>query len=212
MNSKRKMSTQTLVYGAILTALVVVLQCMGQFIRFGMFSISLVLIPIVIGAAVCGPNISAWLGLVFGIIVLMTDAGAFLAVDVFGTVVTVLVKGVGCGLVAGIVYKLLEAKNRYVAVVCAAIICPVVNTGIFLIGCIVFFLEDIRDWGAAVGYANVADYMILGLAGGNFLFEMAVNVVLSPVVIRLLHIIQKNRSSTQRVGIPSHPDDKMIDK
>ena len=87
MKYTRKMSTLDLVYGAILTALVVILQCMGQFIRFGMFSISLVLIPIVIGAAVCGPKISTWLGLVFGAVVLMTDAGAFLAVDVFGTVV-----------------------------------------------------------------------------------------------------------------------------
>ena len=207
MNSTRKMSTQTLVYGAILTALVVVLQCMGQFIRFGVFSISLVLIPIVIGAAVCGPKISTWLGFVFGAVVLMTDAGAFLAVDVFGTVVTVLVKGAGCGLVAGLVYKLVEKKNRYVAVVCAAIICPVVNTGVFLAGCVLFFLETIRGWGASVGYENVADYMIFGLAGGNFLFEMAVNVILCPVVIRLLHIIQKNRLSVHSVSIPPHTDD-----
>ena len=211
MNSKRKMSTQTLVYGAILTALVVVLQCMGQFIRFGVFSISLVLIPIVIGAAVCGPKISMWLGFVFGVVVLMTDAGAFLAIDVFGTVVTVLVKGAGCGLVAGLVYKLVEKKNRYVAVVCAAITCPIVNTGIFLVGCIVFFLDTIRGWGAAGGYENVADYMILGLVGGNFLFEMAVNVVLCPAVIRLLHIIQKNRSPMHTLAIPSHTDDQQIE-
>ena len=211
MRSTRKMSTQNLVYGAILTALVVILQCMGQFIRFGMFSISLVLIPIVIGAAVCGPKISTWLGLVFGAVVLMTDAGAFLAVDVFGTVVTVLVKGTGCGLVAGLVYKLVEKKNRYVAVVCAAIVCPVVNTGIFLAGCVLFFLETVRGWGASVGYENVADYMILGLVGGNFLFEMAVNVILCPVVIRLLHIIQKNRPAAQRAAIPSSTEDREFD-
>ena len=210
MNSRRKMSTQALVYGAILIALVVVLQCMGQFIRFGVFSISLVLIPIVIGAAVCGPKISTWLGLVFGVVVLMTDAGAFLAIDVFGTVVTVLIKGAGCGLVAGLVYKLVEKKNRYVAVVCAAITCPVVNTGIFLAGCVVFFLETIKEWAAAFGYENAADYMILGLAGGNFLFEMAVNVVLCPVVIRLLHIINKDRSPVHTVAIPSHTDDHQI--
>ena len=208
MNTKRKMSTRSLAYGAILTALVVVLQCMGQFIRFGMFSISLVLIPIVIGAAVCGPKISTWLGFVFGVVVLMTDAGAFLAVDVLGTVVTVLVKGAGCGLIAGLVYNLVEKKNRYVAVVCAAITCPVVNTGIFLIGCIVFFLETLRGWGAASGFENVADYMILGLVGGNFLVEIAVNVVLCPVVIRLLHIIHKNRSPMHTVAIASSAGDQ----
>ena len=64
MAKTRKISTQTLALGAMLTALVIVLQLLGSFIRFGMFSISLVLIPIVVGAAMCGPAISAWLGLV----------------------------------------------------------------------------------------------------------------------------------------------------
>ena len=50
----KKTSIEKLVISGVLTALVVVLQVMGQFIRFGPFAISLVLIPIVIGAAVCG--------------------------------------------------------------------------------------------------------------------------------------------------------------
>ena len=190
--NKRLMATRALALGAILTALVVVLQCMGQFIRFGMFSISLVLIPIVIGAATCGPKVSTWLGFVFGVVVLFTDAGAFLAVSVFGTIVTVLVKGAACGLAAGLVYKLLENKNRYLAVFAAAIACPIVNTGIFLIGCVLFFFETVEGWGLALGFENAASYMFLGLAGGNFLFEMAANLVLSPIVVRLLQIVKKN--------------------
>ena len=157
--SKRKMSTRALALGAILTALVVVLQCMGQFIRFGMFSISLVLIPIVIGAAMCGPKISTWLGFIFGVVVLFTDAGAFLAVSVPGTIITVLVKGAACGLAAGLIYNLLEKKNRYLAVIAAAIVCPIVNTGIFLIGCVLFFYETVAGWGAALGFENAASYM-----------------------------------------------------
>ena len=190
--NKRQMSTRALALGAILTALVVVLQCMGQFIRFGMFSISLVLIPIVIGAAICGPKISTWLGFIFGVVVLFTDAGAFLAVSVPGTIITVLVKGMACGLVAGLVYKLLEKKNRYFAVMAAAIACPVVNTGIFLIGCVLFFFETVQGWGASLGFENAASYMFLGLVGGNFLFEMGVNLILSPLVVRLLNIVRKH--------------------
>jgi len=190
--NKRLMATRALALGAILTALVVVLQCMGQFIRFGMFSISLVLIPIVIGAATCGPKVSTWLGFVFGVVVLLTDAGAFLAVSVFGTVVTVLVKGAACGLAAGLVYKLLENKNRWLAVMASAIVCPIVNTGIFLIGCVLFFFETVEGWGLALGFENAAAYMFLGLAGGNFLFEMAANLLLSPIVVRLLQIVKKN--------------------
>ena len=186
--NKGKLSTRTLVLGAVLTAMVVVLQMMGQFIRFGPFAISLVLIPIVIGAATCGSKIGTWLGSVFGIVVLMTDAAAFLAIDVMGTVVTVLIKGAACGLAAGLVYKLLSKYNRYLAVIGAAIVCPVVNTGIFLLGCRFFFFETIQSWGVAGGYDNAAQYMFLGLAGGNFLFELATNIVLSPTIVRLLDL------------------------
>jgi thiamine transporter ThiT len=56
---RQNISIKQLTLGAMLTALVVVLQLVGSFIRFGPFSISLVLIPIVIGAATCGPYIGA---------------------------------------------------------------------------------------------------------------------------------------------------------
>lgn len=189
--NKRQTAIQNLAMGALLTALVVVLQCMGQFIRLGMFSISLVLIPIVIGAATCGPKISTWLGFIFGVVVLFTDAGAFLAVSVPGTIITVLAKGMACGLAAGLVYRLIEKKNRYLAVIAAAIVCPVVNTGIFLIGCVLFFYETVAGWGASLGFENAAAYMFLGLAGGNFLFEMGTNIILSPIVVRLLTILKR---------------------
>lgn len=187
-----KKSTETLVLAAILTALVVVLQYLGSFIRFGPFSISLVLIPIVLGAATCSTKISTWLGFVFGVIVLAMDASAFLAINVHGTVITVLLKGICCGLAAGLACKLLEKKNKYAATVLAAIVCPIVNTGIFFLGCRLFFFETISQWGIAEGYENAIQYMFLGLAGGNFLFEFATNIFLSPIIVRLLNIRDKN--------------------
>ena len=182
-----------MVLGAVLTALVVILQFLGAFIKFGPFSISLVLVPIVIGCATCGVSIGAWLGLVFGITVLISgDAAAFLAVNAIGTIITVLLKGTLCGLLAGVVYKALEQKNRYLAVVAAAIVCPLVNTGIFLLGCLVFFLDTVREWAIGFGFGeNVAQYMIFGLVGGNFLVELAMNIVLSPVIVRLLNVREK---------------------
>lgn len=193
MNTMNRLSLQRLTLGAILTALVVILQLMGSFIHFGMFSISLVLIPIVVGAATCGPWIGAWLGFIFGVTVLLSgDAAAFLAVDVFGTILTVLLKGTLCGLCAGLVYRWLAKWNQYVAVFAAAIVCPLVNTGVFLLGCFVFFYETVAGWGAAAGFGdNAVQYMFLGLAGGNFLFELGFNIVLSPIIVRLLNITKK---------------------
>lgn len=188
MKRIRGISTKNLALGAILTALVIVLQLLGQFIKFGPASVSLVLVPIIIGAAVCGPAISAWLGLVFGVVVLFTDAVAFMSINVVGTIVTVLLKGVLCGLVAGLIYKLFEKKNLYLGVVFSAIVCPIVNTGIFLLGCYLFFFDTIREWGLSAGFTNVGEYMIVGLVGLNFIFELLVNVVLSPIIVRLINI------------------------
>lgn len=186
------MSTETLVLGAILSALVVVLQLLGSFIRFGPFSISLVLIPIVIGAATCGTAVGAWLGGVFGLAVLLSgDAATFMAINVPGTIITVMLKGILCGLAAGLIYKLFENRNRYLAVIAAAIVCPLVNTGIFLLGCMVFFLDTLSEWGAGAGHDNVFVYMIVGLVGLNFVFELISNVVLSPASVRLIALIKK---------------------
>ncbi|MCR4771863.1 MAG: ECF transporter S component [Oscillospiraceae bacterium] len=188
---------------AMMTVIVVLLQFLGAFIRFGPFSISLVLIPIVVGAALYGVIAGAWLGFVFGMVVLLSgDAAAFLVISPAGTILVVLLKGILSGLCAGAVYKalrrvdaqiLLKVKGREkwgveLGVIVSAIVAPVVNTGIFLLGCLVFFLPTIREWGLSMGFESVGKYMILGLVGGNFLFELLFNIVLSPVIVRLIRI------------------------
>ncbi|MBQ8797034.1 MAG: ECF transporter S component [Oscillospiraceae bacterium] len=185
--------TKTMVGIGLFTAIVVVLQLLGGGIKVGsLFSISLVLVPIVVGAAVYGWQAGAWLGFVFGVAVLLSgDAAAFMAIDVPGTIATVLVKGTACGLAAGLMYKLFSRKNRFLGVIMAAIICPITNTGVFLLGCKLFFYETVAAWGAAAGFANAAAYMFLGLAGINFLVELGTNIVLAPVITRLIKIGQK---------------------
>ena len=179
--------TKTMVGIGLFTAIVVVLQLLGGGIRFGIFSISLVLIPIVVGSAIYGWQAGAWLGFAFGVTVLLSgDANAFLTVDPMGTVLVVLVKGTLCGLIAGIAYKLLAKCNRVLAVIVSGIVCPVVNTGVFLLGCQVFFLPTITEWAAMYGYENAGTYMILGLAGINFLIELGTNIILAPVITQLI--------------------------
>ena len=190
MNTK----TKNMVGVALFIAIVVVLQMLGGGIKVGgMFSISLVLIPIVVGAALYGWKAGGILGFAFGVAVLASgDAASFMAVDPVATVAVVLVKGTVCGICAGLMYQLLANKHRLLGVVGAAIACPVVNTGIFLIGCRLFFYETVAMWGQALGFENAAAYMFLGLAGINFLVELAVNLLLGPVIVRLIRIGQKN--------------------
>ncbi len=193
--NRKTMDIHTLTGVAIFTAIVIVLQLLGSFIRFGPFSISLTLIPIVVGAALYGPGAGAWLGFVFSMVVLISgDAAPFMTVNALGTILTVIVKGTAAGFMAGVVFRALEKKNTWLAVICAAMTCPVVNTGLFLVGCKLFFMDTITGWGQAMGFESVGKYMIYGLVGGNFLFEVLTNIILSPVILRLIRIGRKEKA------------------
>ena len=176
---------------AVLTAIVVILQLVGSSIRFGPFSVSLVLIPIAIGAILFGPFGGAWLGFVFGVTVLISgDAAPFFVVNAPGTVLTVLLKGILAGLCAGLVYKALRHKNMLLSTVLTAAVCPIVNTGVFLIGCKLFFMDTITGWAEAAGFPSAGAYILGAFIGFNFLFEFLVNIVLSPVIIKIIRAIR----------------------
>ena len=77
-NTKTKASTEQMVLLALFTALVAVLAYFGGFVKIGgLASISLTLIPVVLGAALCGPWAGAWLGGVAGAVFFATADAAF---------------------------------------------------------------------------------------------------------------------------------------
>ncbi len=188
----KKFNTKKLTGIALLTAIVVVLQVVTTLVaRAGFFSFTISLVPIVVGAALYGWKAGAWLGFVFGAVTLI-DAGAFFAIDILGTIVTCLVKGTMAGLVAGLVYLLLKkviGANTIVSVICAAVIAPIMNTGFFILGCLVFFMDTITIW---AGGTDVFTYILVGLVGINFFIELGVNLVLSPTIVKLIKLGKRN--------------------
>lgn len=189
-----------MVMAALMTALVVVFQCIATYTTFfGPFSTAIGLIPIVIGAVLCGPVIGGWLGLVFGIVVLATGgANLFFAFHIGGTVITVLVKGIACGVAAGFAYKLLAKYNKIAALVVAALVCPIVNTGIFLLGSLIFFMPFANAIAELLGLSVSGFAVFTALAFGNFLFELGMNAVLSPVMVRVIDVAEKTFRSKFR--------------
>ena len=190
-NSSR-VQTEKLVLIALFTALVAILAYFGGFIKIGgLASISLTLIPVVLGAALCGPFVGAWLGGVSGAVFFLTaDAAFWLGLSIPGTIITVMVKGILAGLFAGFTYTLVEKFNRYVAVFASAIVAPIVNTGIFLIGSMIFFIDTVKAGAVAEGL-GVGGYLIIFFVGLNFVFELAVNILLSPAILRIINIKKK---------------------
>ncbi|MBQ8195441.1 MAG: ECF transporter S component [Oscillospiraceae bacterium] len=173
---------------ALLTAIVVVLQLLTTAVaRAGMFSFTIALVPIVVGAALYGWKSGAWLGFVFACLTLL-DAGAFFAISIPGTIITCIVKGTMAGLMAGVMYKLIEKKNKFIAVLVAAIIAPIMNSGFFVLGCLLFFADFAKQ---LAGDTNVLVFILVGFVGINFFIELGVNLVLSPTIVKLIRIGKK---------------------
>lgn len=184
-----KTNVKKLVGIALMSAIVVVLQMLGSFIKFGPVSISLVLIPIVVGAAVYGPAAGAVLGGVFSIVVLLQpDTAWFYSLSFVGTVLTVLLKGTLAGYASGLVYKALCQKGKWLAVILAAVVCPIINTGIFALGCRLFFWNGLAE----LGGGNAVVYLFTIMIGFNFIAEFVANLICSPVIVRVLHAAKVN--------------------
>ncbi len=195
-----KQNTKMIAGLGLFTAIVVVLQLTGAAIKFGMFSITLTLAPIIIGAALYGVIAGAWLGLAFGVAVLISgDAAPFLAISPAGTVAVVLLKGALAGVAAALVYKAIEKKSTLAAVITSGIAAPVVNTGIFVLGCYLFFMPVINEWATAAGAENAGKFIITGIVGINFLVELAVNLVLSTVIVRIITVLKKQMSRDKTI-------------
>lgn len=179
MQSNNTILIRKLTYLAMLTALVVVLQLVIAPIIGAATGLSpaLVLIPIVLGVASCGIGAGAWLGAVFSLIVVFDPTTVpFLDHNLILTILLVFAKGMGAGIVAGALFKLVSKFNKYVGVIVAAISAPIVNTGIFVIGCLLFFRE----------LTGVGIYSLFITV--NFGLEIAINAVLVPVIYHLLEI------------------------
>lgn len=176
---------------SLLTALIVVLTILGNFVRFGPFPITLALAPIIIGAAMYGASSGAFLGGVFGVVTLICgltgwDGGTviyLMGVSPVACVLVCVLKGVGAGWAAGLIYGALCKKNEHLAVISAGIVCPVVNTGLFILGMLLFFTSALESWASGQG---VLYYVIFGLTGINFLVELAVNLVLSSGITTII--------------------------
>lgn len=194
----RRKKTERLAFTALLTALVAVLSYFGGFIKFGVTSINLTLVPVIIGAALLGPGVGAWLGAVSGAAFFLTgDAVTWLGWSAVGTVATVMVKGIVAGFCSGVVYRLmrrLTAKLKIgdiASTFVSAIVCPIVNTGLFVLGCILFFRNTPLFDGVDGTSVTVGGFLIFTMVGVNFLAELAANLILAPALCTLLRIFEK---------------------
>ena len=189
--------TRRLTVLALLSALVVVLTMVCTVIKFGPFSITLALTPIILGAALYGPSAGALLGFVFSLVVYVTglfswDGGFILLMmnySAVGTTFICLFKGTMAGLVAGLVFKLLNKHSPFAATVTASVTAPIVNTGLFALAMMSIFYGFLS--GNATDGQSPIGMLFLSWIGINFIVEFVTNVALSGVLLRVIDYYRK---------------------
>ncbi len=194
---RNKKKTQMLAMTAMFAAIIAVLQLFVVIPPIGAAYITLSLVPIVLGAVLYGQVNGAILGLVLGACVVYQvivtpdpfSAAMFQLLPVV-TIILCLLKTTIAGFVSGLVYKLLSQKNKTVAVFTASALCPIVNTGLYLAGVLIFF-GDLIGGAASEAGKTVIMFIISGVILTNFIPELIVNMVLAPVILRVSEITAK---------------------
>ena len=191
-NSQR---VKKLVGLATLTALVVGLQFLSNYVSFGSISITLALIPIAMGAILYGPLAGLFLGAVMGAIVIAAPStqAVFMPVNPAATIILCLLKTAIAGLVSGLLFKLFafiakkqnDVKKKKIlfaaGIIVAALVVPVINTGLFIVGASIFFMDLFGN------FITIIDAVITT----NFLVEFLVSAILSPALVTLVKVLTR---------------------
>lgn len=196
-NVRTKEKTIRLVSLGVLSAIIIVLQVITTYFPIKPFPITLSLIPIIIGCALFDEKAGAFLGGIFSVVVIImcaigADMGGAMVWNAspFLCILVCMIKGIAAGYVGGLVYKPISKKNQTVATFVAGFVTPIVNTGIFILGLMLFFKDVLVAW---AGGSDLLYYIIFSLTGLNFLVELGVNMILSPVIVKILNAVKKSR-------------------
>ncbi|MBR5307523.1 MAG: ECF transporter S component [Clostridia bacterium] len=182
-----KNSIRKMVMISILGVIIVVLQAVATMISSaGLLPVAftLALVPILVGSAMYGIGTGTILGTVFGVIVFIIDPTAhfLMGMNFIATAIICIGKGALAGFTAGLVYKLASRLSSLAAIILAGIAVPIVNTGLFVLGMLIFFKDTIIGWSVASGSASFGTYVIFGLCGINFVVELCVNLLLATAI------------------------------
>lgn len=192
-NSRDANRTRNLVTLSILTALVILFQVFGSFIKIGATTFNFVLVPVVIGGIALGYKAGAFLGLVSAVCIAVCGLTGFdpftnvlLANEPFGTLCTVFLKGFCAGIVPPVVFKAFK-ENDVAGSVVAGALAPILNTGIFI--CCMLIMSDVMRANFVPDGTTVVYFLVITCAGVNFIVELAINLLLVPVCYKTLKAV-----------------------
>lgn len=187
MKKKHYFNTKMIATTGILVGIEILFQVIGNYINPGFANINLSLIPIVIGAVLYGPVVGGFLGLVCGLMVIISPSTMqiFFSISPVGTILACILKTLVAGVAAGLVVKLFKGEKKIYGVILASILVPVINTALFSIFALIFFMPLLQSM-ISETMPNIAAALFVGMIGINFILEVISTVILAPSLYKIL--------------------------
>ncbi len=195
MSKKKKISKEKLlllVVNSMLAAIIVLMAFTPiGYIQIGAVKMTLIMIPVAVGAITMGPTTGAFLGLVFGI----TSFSQCFGLDPFGTTLMTLnpiytfimciIPRVLMGLLCGLSFKLIKKHKKKLSYFVASLSAPILNTAFFMGALILLFgnsdfIMEMR------GSLDLFPFLI-AFVGVNGLVEIIVTAIVAPPIASGLH-------------------------
>ncbi|HHU73994.1 MAG TPA: ECF transporter S component [Clostridiales bacterium] len=205
MKTNTNSRTLKMVQLALLIAIIVLMAFtpIGYIKTFGL-EITLIVVPVTVGAIVLGPASGAVLGAVFGITSFIQCFGwspfgaTLLSINPIYTFIVCFIPRVLMGWLTGLIFVAIRNNNRTkrISYLLASLIGPLLNTLFFMTALVLFFYQTdyIQGFVEILGTSNVFTFVI-AFVGINGLIEALTCFVLASAVSKVLDSLVMKVSS-----------------
>ena len=194
MENNKKNRTRYMTELALMSAIIFLMAFtpLGYFRTPGL-SITVLTVPVAVGAIILGPEGGAVCGLVFGITSLIQCfmGGSFgsmlLSINPLGTAFTCIVPRVLEGLLCGLVFRWIKRVSKNSAYFAASLACPLLNTVFFMSAIVLIFYhtEYIQGLVQTLGVTNPLMFVV-AFVGVQGMIEAVVCFLIASAVSRAL--------------------------
>ncbi len=199
MDNLRSEKTGRLVRLAILTAILLFLTFTSfGYIKVGVLEITLMHLPVIVGAIVMGPGSGAFLGLVFGLssfaqCFMGSPLGTFLVqLSPLRTFIVCVIPRLLMGYLVGVIFLAIRRTNlTKTAYVVASLSGALLNT-IFFMGSLFLLFGSYPSFLSFLGTDKVTLAFIASMIGINGVLEAAICIPFGFAVERIMHAINRN--------------------
>ena len=188
---------------ALLIAIILIMAFtpIGYIRTFGL-EITLIVVPVAVGAVTLGPTAGAVLGAVFGITSFiqcfgMSPFGAvLLSINPIYTFIVCVLSRILMGGLTGLLYKIFQKSNplKKISVMLANLCCPILNT-LFFMGTLTLFFyrtEYIQGIAQSMGAGNPFIFVILFVGVNGVVEAVACFVAGSAISQALKKVVKRN--------------------